>query len=180
MSKQLNIKRNVMLDSASIYLCQEKECLQLHASSSKSLNKIINTDIEMKKKILCYHCGTSWFICNLCQVRFEGSHFQVKQHFSTYHKIPSSTLTTKLSTIKKEAMSEVNCSHDCNSITSSLSFGDNDSYIDSSKVCATSKTHVAVINDVKNADMSEHDKQYFTSEIDTPGKGLQQLVSKQF
>ena len=50
MSKQLNIKRNVMLDSASIYLCQEKECLQLHASSSKSLNKIINTDIEMKKK----------------------------------------------------------------------------------------------------------------------------------
>ena len=26
--------------------------------------------------------------------------------------------------------------------------------------------------------MSEHDKQYFTSEIDTPGKGLQQLVSK--
>ena len=26
--------------------------------------------------------------------------------------------------------------------------------------------------------MSEHDKLYFTSEIDTPGKGLQQIASK--
>ena len=50
MSKQLNIKRNVMLDPASIYMCHAKECLHLHASNPESSNKIINTDIEMKKK----------------------------------------------------------------------------------------------------------------------------------
>ena len=77
----------------------------------------------------------------------------MNRHFSKFHKIPSTTLTTKTSTIKKETISEINCSHDCNSSTSSLSFGDNDSYTGSSKVCATSTTHAAVINDVKNADM---------------------------
>ena len=46
MSKQRNTNTRVMVDSASIYLCQEKECLRSHASSSKIINKIINTDIE--------------------------------------------------------------------------------------------------------------------------------------
>ena len=46
MSKQRNINTRVMLDSASIYLCQEKECLRSHVSSLKMLNKIINTDIK--------------------------------------------------------------------------------------------------------------------------------------
>ena len=50
MSKQRNINKCVMLDSASIYLCQEKECMRSHARSSNSLNKIINTDIEFQKK----------------------------------------------------------------------------------------------------------------------------------
>ena len=51
MSKQRNTNKRVMVDSTSIYSCQEKECLRLHASSSKMLNKIINTDIELKKNI---------------------------------------------------------------------------------------------------------------------------------
>ena len=62
MSKQRNTNKRVMVDSASIYLCQEKECLRLHASSYKMLNKIINTDIEFKKKlyvIIVEHHGLS-------------------------------------------------------------------------------------------------------------------------
>ena len=76
--------------------------------------------------------------------------------------------------MNKRTITEVNCSNDCPSSPSSVSFGDFDSF----KSCATSKTHTAIIRHVKNADMSKNDKIYFTCEIDEPGKGLQQLVSK--
>ena len=61
-SKQHNTNTRVMLNSTSIYLCQEKECLRSNAFSSKMLNKIINTDIEFKKKlyvIIVDHHGLS-------------------------------------------------------------------------------------------------------------------------
>ena len=40
-----------MLDSASIYLCQEKECLRSHASSSKMFNKILTRSSSLKKEL---------------------------------------------------------------------------------------------------------------------------------
>ena len=93
-------------------------------------------------------------------------------------KKPSTTLSTGITTVKKRTITEINCSNDCNSSPSSVSFGDIDSYTNLSQTCTTSETHAAMIKHVKNADMSENDKIFFTCEIDTPGKGLQQLVSK--
>ena len=150
MSKQRNTNKRVMVDSTSIYSCQEKECLRLHASSSKMLNKIINTDIEFKKKIICHHCGTSWFICNLCNVRFIGKYYRnAERHFSNFHKKPSTTLSTRITTVKKRTITEINCSNDCNSSPSSVSFGDIDSYTNLYKTFTTSETHTAMIKHVK-------------------------------
>ena len=87
-------------------------------------------------------------------------------------------MSTRITTVKKRTITEINCSNDCNSSPSSVSFGDIDSYTNLSQTCTTSETHAAMIKHVKNADMSENDKIFFTCEIDTPGKGLQQLVSK--
>ena len=102
MSKQRNTNTRVMLDSASIYLCQAKECLQSHASNSKKVNKIFDTDIDFKKKVICNHCGTSWFICNLCNVSFSGkSYYKSERHFTDFHTQSSSTLSTDITTIKK-------------------------------------------------------------------------------
>ena len=120
MSKQRNTNTRVMLDSTSIYVCQAKECLQLHATSFKKLNKIINTDINFKKMIICHYCGTSWFICNLCNVPFSGkSHHRAERHFTNFHKKKSTTLSTEISTVKKRTITEIYYSIDCNSSPSS-------------------------------------------------------------
>ena len=154
MSKQRNTNTRVMLDSTSIYVCQAKEYLQLHATSLKMLNKIINTDIDFKKIIICHYCGTSWFICNLCNVQFSGkSHYKSERHFTDFHTKSSSTLSTDITTIKKRKKTEINCSNDCHLSQSSVSFGDFDSYTDSSQTCTTSKTDAAMIEHVKNAEV---------------------------
>ena len=73
-SKPNNNNTSTMLGRSSIYLYKEVQCNQISVSNPTRLNKIFNTEIEVKKRVLCYHCGTSWLICILCKKRFSLKH----------------------------------------------------------------------------------------------------------
>ena len=103
-----------MLSRSSIYLCQEVQCNQISVSSPTRSNKIFTTEIEIKKRVLCHHCGTSWLICILCQKRFSLKHkAQAKQHFPTFHSIQSPPYKTL--TLTTTNVCEINFNNDCSS-----------------------------------------------------------------
>ena len=101
MSKQNHNNTRTILGRSSVYLIQELQCNQIYIINPTRLNKIFNTENAFKKRLLCHHCGTSWFIYILCKNLFslkQKSHD--KQCFSICHSIPSplfekSTLTTQ-------------------------------------------------------------------------------------
>ena len=100
-----------MLGRSSIYSCQEVQCKKTSVSSPTSINKIFNTEIEIKKRVLCHHCGTSWLICILCQKRFSiNKKKQAYKHFSTCHSIQSQTYKT--STLTTTNVCEINFNND--------------------------------------------------------------------
>ena len=174
MSKQRNNNKRSKSDPSSIFLCQDMQCLQSHQCNPTLFNKVSKTDIAFKKKLMCHHCGTSWFICTLCNIRFNRN-YAVTHHFTKYHKISSTQCTTSMSTAKEPKGTEINFSNDCNSSTSSLSFEHSTPY---TNTCMASEHHTVNTSHVLHANMSEPDKAYFTSEIGTPGEGFQNLVAK--
>ena len=167
-----------MLSRSSIYLCQEVQCNLSSVSSPTRPNKIFSTEIEIKKRVLCHHCGTSWLICILCQKRFILKHkAHAKQHFSTCHSIQSPPYKTP--TLTTTNVSEINFNYDCSSSISSLSHERANTNNATNIPFPSLHQHIDNLKpDLKNSDMSEVDKDYFTAENDMHNKGLQKLVSK--
>ena len=110
-----------MLSRSSIYLCQEVQCNLSSVSSPTRPNKIFSTEIEIKKRVLCHHCGTSWLICILCKKRFDLKYkAHSKQQFSTCHSIQPPPYEKSVLTTKN--VPEINFNNDCSLIISSLSY----------------------------------------------------------
>ena len=168
-----------MLSRSSKNLCQEVQCNKISVSSPTRSNKIFKTEIEVKKRVLCHHFGTSWLICILCQKRFSLKHKKyAKQHFSTFHSIQSPPYKTP--TLTTTNVCEINFNNDCISSISILSHEVTNTNNTKQNIQFPSlHQHIDHLkHDLKHADMSEVDKAYFTAEIDMPNKGLQKLVSK--
>ena len=169
-----------MSASKSIFICQNTKCLQLQNTNSTNLNKIVNTEIEFKKQMMCHRCGTSWIVCILCNKRFTFKQMHpTKNHFTICHSIPPPPdFQPYISTMRKTQFLEKKLTVDCNSDTFTMSFEDNVACNILPHKRIVPNNGIAKTNHVSDADMSDSDKAFFASEIIAPKHGFQSLVSK--
>ena len=115
-----------------------------------------------------------WIVCHLCKKKFNFKNKKrAEGNFEAVHKI----LSEPNYTYKQNSLNidEIELNFNCTSDMSSISTENAKHSNCNQHHCDTSTT---MQQDVSHAEMSEHDKKYFTEDIASPGRGFQKLVAK--
>ena len=145
-----------------IYQCSQTKCVEYFKRHTMKYSNISNTNIPIKKLVMCMHCGNSWFVCTACVKAFRGARYTIDRHFRTIHKWKSSHVMLPSLLINQHTLQQNTLDDD----TSATYENDDDNQQITLSSNTNNNNQTCRLQRFENAEMEIDHKEIFTSNME--------------